>query len=184
MRSAWVLVGLAAIAGGAAAVPAGWHTYSDPKLGYAVSYPPDWKFEKDGAYSFSNPTLKGIAIHVPVRMTDGTNLSENSRFSVETLPGSNCTPAQFASKSADPIEGVHSLKADGRSYTAALSDDPYPGHDDKSYLFVIKGTCIAVRYLVVASDLGAYDPGTVRAFDNKKLMALFDSIRATLTLKK
>jgi len=184
MRIAGVLATLAAVAGGAIAAPAGWHSYSSPTLGYSIAYPADWTFEEDGAYSFSNPTLKGIAIRIPGRMTNGTNLSPNTRLSVETLPGSNCTPAQFASKTADPIEGVHSLKADGRSYTAAVSDDPYPGHDDKSYLFVIKGTCMAVRYLVVASDLGAYDPGTVRAFDNRKLMAQFDGIRATLTLKK
>ena len=187
MRISWpLLMAIAAFAGAAAAAPAGWHTYRHPALGYSISYPPDWTFDKDGAYSFSNPALKGSAIHVPARLTNGTNLSANSRLSVESLPGSSCTPAQFASQTADPIAGVHTLKADGRVYTAAVSEDPYPGRDAKSYLFLINGTspCIAVRYLVIASDMGAYDPGTVRAFDAKKLTALFDRIRATVTLRK
>jgi len=39
-----------------------------------------------------------------------------------------------------------------------------------------------VRYFIHSTNIGNYDPGTIKAFDQAALVARFDAIRKTLRL--
>jgi hypothetical protein len=183
--AAMVLMMTALLAGGGAnAAAAGWRTYTDPKLGFSIAYPPGWKVNTRHESVSRGPDypIPGVAFHIPPTMAAGTNLSSDQTFvAVESQPGRNCRAAVFL----DPVENEHKLKADGRTYTAATSGDAGAGNLYSTWLFVIDGTspCMAVRYFVHSTNIGNYDPGTIKAFDEKKLIATFDNIRATLKLK-
>jgi hypothetical protein len=171
-------------AGAVGAAPAGWQHYTDPKLGYSVDFPPGWKL--DTQYAPVTPaadgTITGVAFDIPESITTGTNLAaDDTLLAVESMAGHDCKPGQFV----DPADNVHTLKANGRTYVAATSEDAGVGNFHDASVFVIAGTspCIAVRYLVHSTNLGAYDPGTVKAYDAKALVAAFDGVRATLRLK-
>ena len=174
----------AALAGLLAAVAAAHASprYTDPALGYTIRYPANWSIDTHYVYDALGPgkEIKGVAFTIPAAMTQGTNLGGDTKLSVESLPGDHCTPAQFV----DPAEHVHTLRADGRVYTAASSEDAGAGNRYETRIFVAKGTCLAVRYFIHYSAIENFDPGTVKPFDRVRLVAAFDRIRATLTLGK
>jgi hypothetical protein len=169
----------------ACAAPAGWKTYRDRKLGFTIAYPPGWTVNTRHESVSRGPDypIPGVAFHIPATLAKGTNLSPDQTFvAVESQPGRNCKAAIFL----DPVENEHKLKADGRTYTAANSADAGAGNLYETQLFVLDDTspCIAVRYFVHSTNIHNYDPGTIRAFDEKNLTATFDAIRATLVLGK
>jgi len=177
-----VVVSLAPCANSAAA---GWHTYADSKLHYSVSYPDGWKVDPNFVSVSLGPDheIKGVAFVIPESIGRGTNLSHNdTELSVESIPGANCKPRQFV----DPADDVHSLKADGRTYSVATSGDAGAGNLYETMLFVVDGTspCIAVRYFIHSTNIQNYDPGTVRAFNRERLIERFDEIRRTLKLSR
>jgi hypothetical protein len=169
----------------AAAVPAGWKTFHDPRLGFTIAYPAGWRVDAHHESVSRGPDypIPGVAFHIPAALAAGTNLSPDQTFlSVESQPGSNSKPAVFL----DPVESEHPLEADGRRYTVASSADAGAGNIYETRLFVLDGTspCIAVRYFVRSTNIHNYDPGTVKAYDARTLTSTFDAIRATLVLKK
>ncbi len=181
MGTGVVVLAAGLLASGAAdAAAANWGRYTDPKLGFTLQYPPGWVL--DTQYTSVSQNAPGVAFHIPPGFGKGTNLSDdNTLLSVESLPGKTCKAAQFT----DSVDSEHSLKADGRTYDVVASGDAGAGNFYDTTVFAIAGSapCIAVRYLVHSTNIGAYDPGTVKAFDAKALTAAFDSIRATLKLK-
>jgi hypothetical protein len=169
----------------AAAAPAGWRHYTNTGLGYTIAYPANWKIDTQYVNGALGPgrEIHGVAFTIPESFEPGTNLSHNdTALSVESLPGHNCQPAQFV----DPAEDVHTLHADGRTYTVASSGDAGAGNRYDTQVFVVDGTspCIAVRYFIHYTAVENFDPGSVKAFDRAKLIAAFDAIRATLKLGK
>ena len=171
------VVGLVASAA-AAAPPKGWKTYTDTKHGWSISYPANFKVSTDYSPEGLDFPITGVSFSVPDSYAKGTNLDEAS-ISVETRAGKDCKGAQFV----DPVETEGKLKADGRVYRTATSSDAGMSKYYATSIFIIDGTCMAVRYFTHSTSPGVYDPPP-KVFDDKKLDKLFDSIRATLTLKK
>ena len=178
---------LALIAAGALgqAQAAPWPRYTDARLGWSIGYPPHWIVNPKFVSVSLGPdhNIDGVSFAIPGSFQPGTNLShDNTTLSVESVPGANCKASQFVA----PAEHVHVLRADGRIYTAATSEDAGAGNRYETLLFVLNGTspCIAVRYVIHSTAFENYDPGTIRRFDRAKLIAAFDAIRATLTLGK
>jgi hypothetical protein len=184
-RTASILIMAAVASSTACAAPAGWKTYRDPKLGFTIAYPPGWTVNTRHESVSRGPDypIPGVAFHIPPELAKGTNLSPDQTFvAVESQPGRNCKAAVFL----DPVENEHQLRADGRSYTVANSADAGAGNLYETQVFVLDGTspCIAVRYFVHSTNIHNYDPGAVKAFDENRLIATFDAIRASLVLKK
>jgi len=175
---------VAMLAGAAAAQAAAWIRYTEPRLGYTIAYPADWSIDTHYVYDQLGPgrEIKGVAFTIPASLTAGTNLGGDTKLSVESLPGKACTPGQFV----DPAENLRKVRADGRTYTAASSEDAGAGNRYETQIFVLDGTspCLAVRYFIHYSAIENFDPGTVKAFDRARLIAAFDRIRATLNLGK
>ena len=180
MRKSIVTGAAAAILlmGAAQAAPAEWKTYTDAKAGWSISYPANFVVNKDGETNGAPDGVKSTTFSVPESYGKGTNLNEAS-ISVDTRPGKNCKPGQFV----DPVEDVKTLKADGRTYIAATSSDAGMSQYYATSIFIVKGTCLAVRYFTHSTNRMVIDPPP-KEFDDKKLTKLFDSVRATLVLKK
>jgi hypothetical protein len=161
-----------------------WQHYTDATLGYRIAYPANWTIDTHYVNQSMGPghDIPGVSFTIPASLAAGTNLGGDTKLSVESLPGPNCAPSRFV----DPADNVHTIHADGRSYTAATSEDAGAGNRYETDLFVIDGVspCLAVRYFVHSSNIGNYDPGTVKEFDAAKLTKAFDRIRATLKLGK
>lgn len=187
MRLSLLLVAtLGIFISGAAAknLPAGWKTYSDTKLGYSISYPPHWRVITDHVYPGFGPDhpIPGVAFEIPQPLTKGTNLSSNlTRLSVESVPfvaGKRCDVARFI---PDP-RNVRLLHENGMAWIAGDTDDAGAGNLYEITAFALPNSkpCLAVRYFVHSTNIGNYDSGTVKAFDRKELLMMFDAIRRTL----
>lgn len=171
------MLGVAA-APATASVPKGWKTYTDAKGGWSISYPANFTVDKTYQSNTVDPGVHGVAFNLPESWSTGTNL-DDALVSVQVLPGTNCKPEKFVSD----VEDLKTIKADGRTYLTTMMPDGGMMQQRNTTLFLIKGTCTAITYFVHSTERTVVDP-MPREFDEKKLMKLFDSIRATFTLKK
>lgn len=167
-----------AVTSASAATPKGWKTYTDARNGWSISYPANFTVDTHFTSMTVDPGVHGVSFSLPESWGKGTNLNEAS-VSVQVLPGRNCKPSQFLS---DPEE-VKTVKADGRTYITATMPDGGMSQMRDTTLFLVSGTCTAVSYFVHSTQREVIDP-MPKQFDEKRLTKLFDSIRATLTLKK
>ena len=95
-----IFLSAAALVLASSAQAAGWHTYRDPQMGFAISYPDGWRVDTAHTYTALGPgkDIHGVAFKVSKRFTTGTNLSDDSYLAVEVLPGvKDCTAADAAS---------------------------------------------------------------------------------------
>jgi hypothetical protein len=184
MKRLVLTVATAVLAMTASAQAASWKHYTNATLGYSIAYPASWSIDTGYVNAAMGPghDIHGVSFTIPASLAAGTNLGGDTKLSVESLPGSNCAPSGFV----DPADNVHAIHADGRTYTAATSQDAGAGNRYETDIFVVNGTspCLAVRYFIHSTAIGNYDPGTVEEFDAAKLTAAFDRIRATLKLGK
>lgn len=161
-----------------------WPRYTDAQLGWSMSYPAGWKVNPRYVSVSLGPDheIHGVSFDIPDSVQPGTNVSHNDTgVSVESIPGKACKPSQFV----NPAQNVRKLKADGRVYSAAESGDAAMGNRYDTDLFVIEGTspCIAVRYFIHTTVFENYEPGSIKRFNRASLIATFNRMRATLTLK-
>jgi hypothetical protein len=168
----------------AAAAPTGWRTYTDEKLGYAISYPAGWTLDKHYIYGGFGPDheIRGVAFQIPQSLTKGTNLSASRTvLSVETVQGNTCNAARFI-----PDPPYQKTIHDGRRrWSTASATEGAAGNFYETAVFALpeRSPCIAVRYSIHSTNIGNYDPGTVQPFDRAGLLKTFAAIRHTLGLK-
>jgi hypothetical protein len=177
-----ILAAALSAATGGAAIAGGWPHYVAPRQAWSIAYPPGAHVDTAYVNETTGPDhpIRGVAFRVPQRFTRGTNLGDDSALSVEHLPGINCKPSQFV----DPAEDARVIGADGRRYRTAHSDDAGAGNRYETTIFVVDGTCTAVRYFLHYSAIENYDPDTVKAFDRKAVLAQFDRMRASLKMAR
>jgi hypothetical protein len=165
-------------------VPKGWKTYADRKLGFAISYPAGWKVDRNYVYTGFGPDhdIHGIAFSVPNSLTRGTNLSPDmTAVSVENTEADKCDATKFLPEPQD----LKTLNNAGRVWSTANMGDAGAGNFYDISVFALPGTkpCLAVRYTIHSTNIGNYDPGTVKDFDRDALIRTFAKMRHTLVLK-
>jgi len=181
LAAAALASGAPAQAGGPA-VPAGWRTYTNMALGYSLSYPRGWRVDPKYMYVGFGPDypIEGVAFEIPPAMAKGTNLSSHlTNVSVETRQARGpCDARRFIPDPAD----MRDVREFGRVWSVATTSDAGAGNFYDITVFVLKGSspCLAVRYFIHSTNIGNYDPGTVRKFDRAALMRVFDRVRRTL----
>ncbi len=148
-----------------------------------MSYPAGFAVNASYDYQALGPgkDIRGVSFTIPAALTTGTNLADDTYLSVERLPGASpCTAVPFLS---DP-GNVKNITENGVRYSVATSSDAGAGnfYDETVYADRDSAPCIAIRYFVHSHNIGAYDPGTVRAFDQPALIRKFDEIRRTFKL--
>jgi hypothetical protein len=167
------------------APPAGWKAYSDSKAGFAIFYPAGWSVNRNYVYPGFGPDhdIHGVLFGVPESLTRGTNLSTSlTGVSVESVTGNGkCDATRFIPESQD----LRTLKDAGRVWSTANTQDAGAGnfYDVAVFALPVTKPCLAVRYTIHSTNIGNYDPGTVKAFDRTGLIKKFAAIRHTLRLR-
>jgi hypothetical protein len=149
---------------------------------YSVTYPADYTADPSYAYTqFSGKPINGVKFTIPMSMATGTNLASDTYLSIEQLPhAKNCTgdiyiPADVAAQT---------VSDNGVTYSLASTTGAGAGNLYEETVYALSGSspCTAVRYYIHSSNIGNYDPGTVREFDRSALLSAFDTIRRSLSI--
>ncbi len=164
-------------------VPEGTQTYSYPPLGFSIKYPTGSVLNESYAYDQLGPeAIPGIKVAVSPKLTEGTNLSTDSGVSVEYFPNADaCNASMFL---YDQPKAT-TLTDGGVTYSVASASGAGAGnlYEEKVYALSGQNPCIAVRYFIHYTQIGNYPAGTRTEFNKAALLAEFDTIRHSLTLK-
>lgn len=159
--------------------------YQDKIIGFTLKYPPLYTVDPSYTYTLLGPDIvrKGVSFTVPSDLTTGTNLSKDTRVSVEHLDGKvSCSVGDFVTLPVN-VRGAE-LTDGGTTYMVASTTDAGAGNRYEEYLYLLKDStpCVAVRYFIHYSVLENYTPGSVTAFNKTSLLSTFDEVRRSLTL--
>ncbi|HTQ14705.1 MAG TPA: hypothetical protein VMH86_12600 [Rhizomicrobium sp.] len=167
--------GLAAFAQAQAGGP-GTVLYHD--AAFTIAYPRDWTLDRNYTYDLGSPPIPGVAFTISATLTSGTNLSSDSKLSVEHMLGA-CSAARFL----DDAQDEKSVTDAGRDWSVATAGDAAAGNRYEQTVYAIAHgkDCYGVRYFIHYAAIENFDPGSVKEFDRKALMAAFDSIRRSLS---
>ena len=158
-------------------------TFASSTLGISLTYPSDFTLNPMYAYDQfgADKLIHGVSFTIPASMATGTNLASDTYLSIETLPRANrCTGDIFLLANVRAEEIVDG----GMEWALASSTGAAVGNMYEEYVYALVDSkpCLAVRYFVHSSNIGAFEPGAVREFDRSILLSAFDSIRRSLIL--
>jgi|CXWL01.1.fsa_nt_gi hypothetical protein len=158
--------------------------YANLDLGFSLRYPADFLVNASYAYEGlgDEKQISGVAFSVPKKKTEGTNLSPDSKVSVEVIPNTpHCSARMFI---RDP-RSVKPLLEKGESYSFASVKEAGAGnfYEEQVYAFPAASPCIAVRYFIHSTNVANYPSGTVTEFNRADLLSAFDSVRYSLAAK-
>lgn len=181
-------VALCAAVAACATVPQ-WQSYSDGARGFSLLYPPGWKVKTDFAdYGYGyyqgekSDQLAGVAFIPTGDLAPGTNLnSERTFLAVQTLPkDADCQADRFI---MDPPPDYFADMPDDTPDFARLTAEPGDLYGIEEIVHVVSRTpCVAVHYYIEYSQIDQRNANMYRPYDRTALLALFDRIRASLTL--
>ncbi len=158
-------------------------SYSYPPLGFSIKYPKGYALDESYMYQgLGEEGIPGIKVSVPASITDGTNLSSDTGLSVEYLPNAqSCAGGLFLYD--NPASAVQN--DGGINYSVATTSGAGAGNIYEEYVYALAGQnpCIAIRYFIHYTQIGNYPAGTKKEFSRTALLAQFDQIRHSLTLK-
>ncbi len=158
-----------------------WQQYATST--FSIEYPPGYTLNAAYAYDQFGPKklIHGVSFTIPAQMATGTNLSSDTRVSVEQLPrAKKCTGDIFIDADVKTV-----TVTDGTvSYSLASTTDAAAGNRYEETVYALSGSspCTAVRYFVHYGAIENYPQGTVQSFDRTQLMSEFDQIRQSLKL--
>jgi hypothetical protein len=157
--------------------------FHDARLGFAIAYPPHWAVNSSYKYEALGPgkAISGVSFTIPAASAAGTNLASDTRLSVEHLAG-----ACVANRFLDAAQNAQTVTDGNRTYSMASSSEGAAGNLYEETVYALPGTspCIAIRYFIHSTNIGAYDPGTVKEFDKDALIKTFGRMRRSLALTK
>jgi membrane-bound inhibitor of C-type lysozyme len=168
-----------------APVPTGYdlpQIYSNSGEGFSLRLPEG--YTPDASYGYDllpGERIAGVKFTIPQTLAAGTNLSDDSYISVESIPQSeSCSAGLFF----DGMHPVSTVEENGTSYSLATSSNAGAGNRYEETVYALPGTnpCLAVRYLVHYGVIQNYPEGAVREFDKDALLRELDAIRHTLTV--
>jgi hypothetical protein len=159
--------------------------YHDSQLGFAIAYPPKWTANSAYAYQALGPgkTIHGVSFTPPSERIAGTNLADDTHLSVEHLPASGaCAAHRFL----NPAAGEKTMIEGTRTYSVATSTEGAAGSSYEETVYALPGTspCMAIRYFIHSTNIGNYDPGTVKEFDKPALLRTFGRMRRSFAQTK
>ncbi len=144
-------------------------------------YPDSYKVDESYEYQLSpEKVISGVKFTIPAAMATGTNLGADSYISIEQLPKvKTCSADLFLDGDFTPSVIVEDIL-----YSVATSSNAGAGNRYEETVYAIPGTspCLAVRYFVHYSAFQNYPEGSIKEFDQAKLIETFDRIRRTLVI--
>lgn len=159
--------------------------YSNRKEGFSIKIPENFKTDESYSYQALGPgkEIKGIKFGVPVLLSNGTNLSDDSYISVEEIPKtSECSASLFLSAGAK----TNNMEDNNTPYSKGFLSDAAAGNRYDETVYAIPGTnpCLAIRYFIHYGAIENYPAGSIKQFDEQALINLFNGIRRTLVLNQ
>ncbi|MBC7836435.1 MliC family protein [Acetobacteraceae bacterium] len=159
-------------------------TYTSQDPAFTIQYPKGYVVNSSYAYDQfgEDKLINGVKFTIPATMATGTNLSSDTGISVEWLPrAKSCTGDIYLLANVKASK----ITENGIEYSMASSSDAGAGnrYEETVYAIASSTPCIAIRYFIHYSALENYPTSTVREFDRAALIAAFDKIRQSLTLK-
>lgn len=161
---------------------AAWQSYATTT--YTFKYRPGYTLNTAYAYDQFGPAklIAGVSVTIPAAMATGTNLSADTRLSIEQLPrAKKCTGDIFILANV----AAQNITAEGTDYSLATTSGAAAGnlYEEHVYALATSTPCTAVRYLVHSGNIANYPAGTVREFDRAALLGEFDKIRRSVRIK-
>ncbi len=160
-------------------------TYASSTMGITVRYPAAFTPDDTYSYKLQSPerNIRGVKLTIPRAMATGTNLSADSYISIEKVSGlgeSECNAGAFFDQPLRPEKIIEGEVA----YTIASSTGAAAGNRYEEMVYAISGTspCVAIRYFIHYGVIENYPRETIREFDKKVLVGLFDTIRRTVVV--
>ena len=160
--------------------------YQNSKEAFTVRYPEGYTVNQKYAYRALGPgkDIAGISFTIPKSLTVGTNLSEDSKVSIEFLPHSkntDCNAKLFLDYANRDPQNITDKNTD---YSMASSSDAGAGNRYEQSVYALLGTnpCVAVRYFIHYGAIENYTPGDVKEFNKSALIRAFDNIRQSLVV--
>jgi membrane-bound inhibitor of C-type lysozyme len=159
--------------------------YATSTLGLTIRFPQGYTADQKYVNTEMGPgkSIKGVSFTIPAAATNGTNLSKDTKITVETLPSAtNCSADLFLDTQGR--NKATSFTDSGINYSVATSGGAGAGNFYDEAVFAIPGSspCTAVRYFIHSTNVGNYPAGTVKEFDKAGVINEFDLIRRTLVL--
>lgn len=160
--------------------------YGSGSNGFSIRYPSGYSLNDKYQYQAFGPdkTINGVSFTIPKKISEGTNLSDDSYISVEQIPQiNNCSADIFLANSNAKAESVTDNSTE---YSVASSTDAGLGnrYEEAVYALPYTNPCTAIRYFIHYGVIENYDPSMmVKEFDKKALISKFDEIRRTLVVE-
>lgn len=154
--------------------------FASKKFGLSIRYPNGYTPNENYTYQMDpSKNIQGISLTVPQAAVTGTNLSNDSYISLETLSNispNNCTAERFAGQSAS---GVHTISENGRIYSFVKTTGAAAGnqYEEDIYAFTTNNNCFAFRYFLHTTSVTNYPDGTVKEYNRDAFITTFDKIR-------
>lgn len=144
-------------------------TYTDPQNRFSVQYPADFS-AVDNSF-FVSPEL-----------SDGTNLSKDSKISVLIAPTSSCEAMDFFGENDQAVLTTSQKTVGGRTYNVAVFGDAGAGNYYETHLYAFKENdkCLGAELFIHSTNILNYEGGTIVEFDEEKLMNIFLELLQTI----
>jgi hypothetical protein len=159
--------------------------YNNPTLGFSLQYPSNFILKEDTFYYDDSRmnSFKGIRISVPKGMYAGTNFAEGDSDIevINNTQSTTCTAQDFKMFLGDSVTVGKNSVSNGITMSSAVSGGVAAG---QIYDFTIHTTlnhnpCIGLVLRIHTSNLGNYDSGAVKGFDDTELNSIFDQIASS-----
>jgi hypothetical protein len=163
-----------------------WKTYTDPSGAFTIRYPADWTVNTSYVDSEMGPGAErgGVAFVVPATLTKGTNLGDDTSVSIETHTQSiQCNASDFFDPQSISMGGE--IQISGKTYSVATGSGAGAGNRYEEIFASVPGSspCFGAQLFIHSSVIENYPPGTVTAFDRNQLLAIYQAMVATFSMK-
>ncbi|MCK9352180.1 MAG: MliC family protein [Candidatus Paceibacterota bacterium] len=154
--------------------------YSDPSGSFSLRFSEGYAVDPSYRYDLERgKKIAGVKFTIPPELAEGTNLSNDSYLSVETLPMMpECTADLFL---YDKTTAQNITEKNGAEFSVASSTGAAAGNRYEETVYAIPGSdpCMAIRYFIHYGVFENYAPGMVKEFDKTSLLKKFHEIRST-----
>lgn len=156
-----------------------WKLYQNIESGYLLKYPADFPLQEN---------IQGkpgeIVFTFPPSFTYSTNLggsTADSYISIETRPENKCDFGTLLDVPQGLVRALSDKSIQGALWTGGMTTDAGAGNFYSTTVYKTSkyGACYNVRLFIHSVNINNYDPGTVKAYDEAKVNAIYNAMLAS-----